>query len=92
MINGVMMLSVNLVTNAVKAVPMTTATAKSTMLPRERNSLNPLNTAASLSGLDKVLLQPRWRTAVRQSVQGQGNRLTQRRTCHRVRHAGRQRN
>ena len=35
--------SVKLVTNAVKAVPMTTATDRSTILPRERNSLNPLS-------------------------------------------------
>ena len=47
LISGVMMLSVNLVTNAVKAVPMTTATARSTILPRERNSLNPLSMGRS---------------------------------------------
>ncbi|CFS33038.1 Uncharacterised protein [Mycobacterium tuberculosis] len=43
LISGVMMLSVNLVTNAVNAVPITTATARSTILPRARNSLNPLS-------------------------------------------------
>jgi hypothetical protein len=32
---------VNAVTSAVKAVPMTTATARSTMLPRSRKSLKP---------------------------------------------------
>ena len=47
LISGVMMLSVNLVTNAVNAVPMTTAVARSTILPRERNSLNPLNMGMS---------------------------------------------
>ena len=48
---GVMMLSVNLVTNAVNAVPMTTATDRSTMLPRARNSLKPLSIASpSCSG------------------------------------------
>ena len=92
LISGVMMLSVNLVTNAVNAVPMTTATARSTILPRERNSLNPLSIADVLSGLDTDLLRLVWRAAARQSVQGEGHRLTQRRACDRVRHASRQRN
>ena len=43
LINGWMMLSVNFVTNPVNAVPMTTATDRSTMLPLARNSLKPFN-------------------------------------------------
>ena len=43
LISGWMMLSVNRVTSPVNAVPMTTATDRSTMLPRARNSLNPFN-------------------------------------------------
>src|SRR6185312_277956 len=86
-----MMLSVNALTNAVNAVPMTTATARSTILPRERNSLNPLNIGRTF--LDWTgLLQTAWRTSGRYSVQGQGYRLTQRRARHRVRHPSRQRN
>ena len=41
-INGSRNDSVNAVTSAVKAMPMTTATARSTMLPRSRKSLKPL--------------------------------------------------
>ena len=48
-INGVMMLSVNFVTRAVNAVPMTTATDRSTMFPRARNSFKPFNTVLPLS-------------------------------------------
>ena len=49
LISGCRTLSVNLVTSAVNAVPMTTATERSTMLPRERNSLKPFNTGDALS-------------------------------------------
>ena len=54
LISGAMMLSVNLVTSPVNAVPMTTATARSTMLPRARNSLKPFN-PVSLSMLNLPL-------------------------------------
>src|SRR4051812_253655 len=46
-INGVTKLAVNAVTTAPNAAPMTTATARSTTLPRSRNFLNPLNEASS---------------------------------------------
>src|SRR4051812_46652681 len=78
--NGLMTLSVKALTTAVNAAPITTATARSTMLPRERNSLKPLN-------IGYPFLDP----SARCSVQGEGDRLTQRRACHRVCHAGRQR-
>src|SRR5689334_6507491 len=40
---GVMMLATNDVTTAPNAAPMTTATARSTTLPRKMNALNSLN-------------------------------------------------
>src|SRR3954469_21250597 len=49
-----MMLSVNFVTNPVNAVPMTTATDRSTMLPLARNSLKPFNMRSNPS-LHRVL-------------------------------------
>src|SRR5579859_6084743 len=44
-INGVSRSLTSAVTTAVNAVPMTTATARSTTLPRKMNSLNPLSTS-----------------------------------------------
>ena len=41
-ISGVTKFATNEVTSAVKAAPMTTATARSTRLPRNRKSRNPL--------------------------------------------------
>ena len=66
------MASVNLVTRPVNAVPMTTATARSTMLPRARNFLNPFNTLVCLSllylpaGVESVAHRPapQWMTKV----------------------------
>ena len=43
-ITGVSRSSTSERTSAVNAVPMTTATASSTTLPREMNSLNPMRT------------------------------------------------
>lgn len=95
LISGVMMLSVNLVTSAVNAVPMTTATARSTILPRERNSLNPLSIGMSLQEWTETgprLLSITCPTAASCSVQGQGESLPKRRARHHVRQASRQRN
>src|SRR4051812_38132009 len=47
--SGCITLLVNAVTNAVNAVPMTTATARSITLPREMKSLNPFNMGMNLS-------------------------------------------
>src|SRR3954447_21271692 len=49
-ISGVMKLSVNAVTRAPKATPMSTATARSTTLPRSRNFRNPLMALPWLDG------------------------------------------
>jgi hypothetical protein len=49
LINGWMMLSVNFVTKPVNAVPMTTATDRSTMLPLDKNSLKPFNMGSNPS-------------------------------------------
>jgi hypothetical protein len=46
-ITGLITLLVNEATSAVNAVPMTTATARSTMFPRSRNSLKPFSMMSS---------------------------------------------
>src|ERR1700761_427879 len=84
LISGLMTALVNVVTSAVNAVPMTTAVDRSMMLPRERNSLNPLNIGDVLPGTGQSLLSARRPTSARGSVQGEGYRLAQRRARYRV--------
>ena len=49
--SGVRMLATNAVITAPKAAPMTTATARSTTLPRMMKSRNPLNIETSSGGV-----------------------------------------
>src|SRR3978361_760551 len=85
--------SVKLLTTVVNAAPMTTATDRSTILPRARNSLNPLSISEmSLLGSDRVCYRSPAQAWPGNSMQGQRYRLAERRACHRVRHASRKRN
>src|SRR5687767_13337998 len=73
-ISGVRNDSANWSTTAVKAAPMTTATASSTTLPRSRKSLKPLNTASSThTGRSRSSTRRgAWREAQRQCGGGGG--------------------